>query len=77
MKKLVYIIDQYKSENDTVNKVNTIQKMIIEKKKNIKLIISSSLNDMNVKSDFIGVLKNFEKKRKISMKIKWLKILMI
>ena len=63
LKKLVYIIDQYKSENDTFNKVNTIQKMIIEKKKNIKLIISSSLNDMNVKSDFIGVLKNFEKKK--------------
>ena len=62
LKKLVYIIDQYKSENENFNKVNTIQKMIIEKKKNIKLIISSSLNDKSVKSDFIGVLKNFEKK---------------
>lgn len=60
---LVCIIDQYKLDNDPLNKIEEIQKIIKEKTINVKLIVSSSLNDKRAKFDFIGILKNYEKKK--------------
>ena len=68
MQKLVFIIDQYKSENDKLNQIDKIQNEINENGLNIKLIISSSINDTGVKSDFIGILKNFEKEENTNIK---------
>ena len=58
--KVVYIIDQYKYSNDKLNRIEKIKRKILEKNISVKLIISSSLNDLEVKFDFMGILKNFE-----------------
>ena len=65
LEKLVYIIDQYKLENDPLNKIEIIKKIINEKKINIKIIISFSLNDTRVKTDFIGTLNNFKEEQNV------------
>ena len=47
------ILDQYKSENDKHNHIHQIQDYLLQKKKNnIKILISSSINDAGVKYDF-------------------------
>ena len=51
-----------------MNQIDKIQNEINENCLNIKLIISSSINDTGVKSDFIGILKNFEKEEKTNIK---------
>ena len=55
------IIDQYKSEYDPNNELNS-SILNNEKNKNIKFIIASSLNDNQVKEDFIADLKQILKK---------------
>lgn len=49
---LVCIIDQYKLDRDPSNKIEAIQKIIKEKNKNVKLIVSSSLNDKREKFEY-------------------------
>ena len=57
-KKVLFILDQYKIENDEYNKLTKIETDFIAKNNiNIKLLIASSLNDMRVKIDFINYLK--------------------
>ena len=55
--KVLIIFDQYKKENDELNRLSMIEKRLINNISNIKIIVSSSLNDMRVKIDFIDILK--------------------
>ena len=56
--KVLFIFDQYKKENDLNNKLEQIEEELIKKNvRNIKILISSSLNDMKVKTDFLNILK--------------------
>ena len=54
-KDMFLILDQYKSENDKSNYLQKIENLIAwdESKKNIKLLVSSSINDYGVKEDLI------------------------
>ena len=58
--KVLYIIDQYKIENDKDNKLAEIEYILL-KTTNIKLLVSSSLNALRVKYNFIDILKFFDK----------------
>ena len=58
----VFILDQYKIEDDLDHQLLEIEyKFSSEKSKLIKLIISSSINDMEIKVDFLNKLKYFQK----------------
>ena len=69
--KVLLIIDQYKIENDKENKLYNLEKNLIENISNIKLLVVSSLNDMRVKTEFIGILKNLSnlKSKKLIKKV--------
>lgn len=58
LNKVLFIFDQYKSENDEKNRLTEIEAKLIKNSNiNIKLLIASSLNDMRVKINFINYLK--------------------
>ena len=58
LNKVLFIIDQYKRENDLNNNLANIEENLIKiNNNNIKLLIASSLNDMRVKADFLNILK--------------------
>ena len=58
----VFILDQYKIEDDLDHQLLEIEnKFSSEKSKLIKLIICSSINDMEIKVDFLNKLKYFKK----------------
>ena len=64
-KKILCIIDQYKSENDQENELNRLENILLDNLclSNIKLLVVSSLNDMRVKSDFIEILRQCSRKK--------------
>ena len=62
--KVLFIIDQYKIENDKDNNLYSLEKNFIDNISSIKLLVVSSLNDMRVKTEFIGILKNLSKLNK-------------
>lgn len=55
--KVLYIIDQYKEENDEKNFLNEIESIIFEHKTCSKLLVSNSINDAKTKIDFNNILK--------------------
>ena len=71
--KVLLIIDQYKIENDKENNLYGLEKYFINNISSIKLLVVSSLNDMRVKTEFIGILKNFSN-LKSNQKIKKIEI---
>ena len=54
-KDMLLILDQYKSENDESNYLQQLENLVVldESKKQIKILVSSSINDYGVKEDFI------------------------
>ena len=60
----VFILDQYKIEDDLDHQLLEIEKKFSsDKSKLIKIIISLSINDMEVKVDFLNNLKYFQKRK--------------
>ena len=54
---VLYILDQFKAENDPKFELDNFEDLIIEKDSKSKLLVSYSINNTKVKNDFINILK--------------------
>ena len=65
VKRILFIIDHYIVENDENNELYSLEKKLFEDNNmdNIKFLIVSTIKDMGVKDDFIGILKQCSNKR--------------
>ena len=54
---VLYILDQYKKENDIKNSLDYFENKVIKQNTNQKLLVAFSINDGTVKNDFMDNLK--------------------
>ena len=64
--KVLYILDQYKEENDIKNSLDYFENKIIKQNIDSKLVVAFSINDGKVKNDFINNLKGILEQNQIN-----------
>ena len=65
---VLYILDQYKKENDIKNSLDYFENKVIMQNTNQKLLVAFSINDGTVKNDFMDNLKGIIEPNEINNK---------
>ena len=65
---VLYILDQYKKENDIKNSLDYFENKVIKQNTNQKLLVAFSINDGTVKNDFMDNLKGIIEPNEINNK---------
>ena len=63
---VLYILDQYKEENDKNNSLDYFENIIIDQKTKSKLLIVFSINDGKVKYELVNIFKTMANKESIT-----------